>query len=380
MKTATGQKVRRNIDQANAGLSIKRNITTEETPQFTDNRSKTQSWKTVQRSADRAVETSKAAGVIQATWIRARGVRDAEYQWDRRLDGVTWYANGEGGMWFQITNRDEILEGDIRSYAALEGQVKSWEEWNRTSIRPHVIEPETALTVEPEEIEIPEEARMIMERFNEGGLLIKTLQMRNAYKDFQDALASLEEAFEIQRIRYGAKRNWSLAHSRIIPNYYLMNETAPIPRSIASLALPEMIGAHRFLRAETTDQMSNSQIKPGTEPLERSVDPLVQLERLKEELIGQSRVRETIDNSEIQTVGFSPDAVAGFMFRAVRPYRDWRSARSDFQRIVNIITNPTLNIEGFTPSPRRVFHIFTFERVERGTRLIYLDTLHAPKR
>ncbi len=58
------------------------------------------------------------------------------YLWDEMLDGVTWFANEAGQMWFNIDDPAGIVEGDLKEYKRLEGQQKSWDEWNAISVRP----------------------------------------------------------------------------------------------------------------------------------------------------------------------------------------------------------------------------------------------------
>ncbi len=226
---------------------------------------------------------------------------------------------------------------------------------------------------------IPREAAQIMRRFNEGGLLIKSLQIPHAHKDFQDADVTLEEAQAAARAgRYGSKRNWSLAHGGIKPSYYKMG-VSMLPRNMASLADPELIGDERFVEISDTDKASNSRLPADTRTLPPD-EARRQMGAVRERLLKkQSESAGRIDNSEIQTVGFSPNAVVGFMFKEGGNLGSWEAARATFQQVVNRITDPGSDLPGFTPSTRERFYVFTYTETDTGTELVYLDTL-SPQR
>ncbi|HEX7330215.1 MAG TPA: hypothetical protein VF290_01870 [Pyrinomonadaceae bacterium] len=70
----------------------------------------------------------QGAKVIQAKWIAAD---DGNEKWDAPLDGVTWYADANGGMWFDVTHEDQIRKGNKQDYLSMAGKQnkRTWEEW-----------------------------------------------------------------------------------------------------------------------------------------------------------------------------------------------------------------------------------------------------------
>lgn len=71
--------------------------------------------------------------MIQCVW---KPLNDRVRQWDPQTDGVTWYADNNGDMWFEVTAPDQVTPD--RDYKTLEGEDKkrSWVQWNAISIQP----------------------------------------------------------------------------------------------------------------------------------------------------------------------------------------------------------------------------------------------------
>jgi hypothetical protein len=296
-----------------------------------------------------------------------------------------------GDTWDDATN--EITRGSARMSAISSGESKT--------------APALDLPSSEEFGEAPPEAREAMLAFASGGLLIKTLQMAKAHLDFQDAGAPPQSRSGKEEGRYGPKRNWSLVQSGLIANPYLMgttpselenvkdlHERASQPglpgelarkslaniRSIASLADPRLIGDDRFLAIHERDATSSATLASAAATMAPDVAKHG-LESLKRRLLEkQAQSAGRIENSEIQTVGFSPGAVIGFVFQPGL-YSTWADAKPHFQKVVDTIASPQPGLPGFTPSPRESFLIFTFhvDEAAKKSRLVYIESL-SPRR
>jgi hypothetical protein len=63
--------------------------------------------------------------IVQAAWVEETGERGAVHAWDALMDGVRWFADNAGRMWYRI------VEEGAMDYSGLEGQVKSFETWHQ---------------------------------------------------------------------------------------------------------------------------------------------------------------------------------------------------------------------------------------------------------
>lgn len=339
--------------------------------------------------------------IQKASWVEDDGV----FTWDEVKDGVTWFANESGMMWFNITDANAIEKGNSDKYEALRGQSKTWAQWNEISIEPHPsysLEAVNSDVLTHEASAVPLEAQQAIEKFSDGGLLIKTVQNNNAHLDFQDAGAEASELSGVAEGRYGPKRNWSLIHKDIIANPYLMASTAEQKedierltanaekggllggmakgklkgyRSMGLLADPSAIGNDRFIGIHEKDQSSNSTLSQDTSTIPGHDVP-GRMEVLRDQLLRKQQAGSgRIDNSEIQTVGFSPNSVLGFLFKP-GSFSNWDAAKPHFQNVVNTITSPS-ELPGYTPSTRTKFFVFTFavNEANKSTSLTYIDIL-----
>lgn len=68
---------------------------------------------------------------LQAVWVETAEEPSAAHKWDEPLDGVTWYADEGGLMWFRITNEGQIAEGTLEDYESYAGQKKTYDAWAR---------------------------------------------------------------------------------------------------------------------------------------------------------------------------------------------------------------------------------------------------------
>lgn len=56
--------------------------------------------------------------------------------WDQLIDGITWFAKEPEVMWFNITDASEIKQGQEENYRLLEGQEKSFKQWQSLGLNP----------------------------------------------------------------------------------------------------------------------------------------------------------------------------------------------------------------------------------------------------
>jgi hypothetical protein len=85
--------------------------------------------------------SSNALIIQREPWIEKDGV----YIFNKMKDGVTWFAEGTGEdaiMWFHIPDASLVILGDPAKYKKLEGQKKTWREWQAIETPPAAAEPE----------------------------------------------------------------------------------------------------------------------------------------------------------------------------------------------------------------------------------------------
>lgn len=215
----------------------------------------------------------------------------------------------------------------------------------------------------------PPEAAKVIEQFNKGGLLIRTLNKTHAAKEFENLQETVEEALERGKKTGGHSglRKWSLIQKDLLANYYKMGpEVLTMARYMAILADPSEIG-DRYIGIHEKDAFSGNLLE-GTK-LKKSEEAMKQIEQLLDTL-KQKQLADTkpLENNEIQTLGFNAKAVVGLLYKASggNGPKEWRGAREEFQRLVN-------EKMGEEESDR--FPVFTYEIEEKQTKLIYLETL-----
>ena len=74
--------------------------------------------------------------IQRAQWL----TEDVYYKWDELLDGVQWYADSEGQMWFRVVRPRDVVKGNLSDYMSLEDSRKTWSEWNSISVEPYIID------------------------------------------------------------------------------------------------------------------------------------------------------------------------------------------------------------------------------------------------
>jgi hypothetical protein len=80
--------------------------------------------------------SSSSDSIIQAVWKKSHDA--GVVYWEPIIDGVIWFSDDSGLMWFEVTVEEEVRKGDVQHYRALAGKdhKKSWVEWNKISVEP----------------------------------------------------------------------------------------------------------------------------------------------------------------------------------------------------------------------------------------------------
>jgi hypothetical protein len=109
-----------------------------------------EAWHVVQQAQGRVTPTTQLKGDLSAEVFNSADNIDTRhvsqlawnkdgdtFLWDQLLDGVAWFANEDGQLWFHISDPAAVTEGRLSGYQQLEGKLKSWSEWNAISVEPH---------------------------------------------------------------------------------------------------------------------------------------------------------------------------------------------------------------------------------------------------
>ncbi|MFY0751539.1 dermonecrotic toxin domain-containing protein [Pseudomonas sp. NFX5] len=209
--------------------------------------------------------------------------------------------------------------------------------------------------------------RPVIEAFEKDGLLIRTLQLRNAHLEFHntgETLDNIRAQGDANR-GHGGLRKWSLAQADLLPNYYKMGDNAgALPRNMAILAFPEKLQNNITAIHEKDAFSGNIQADTrymGQENARKGMqDLLTELKTQQGE-----HPDNPLENSEIQTVGVPPDALAGLVFYGSNG-QTWEAAKPQFQRAINR-AGPEFDGKSYP--------VFTYKVEEGKTRLVYLETL-----
>lgn len=267
-----------------------------------------------------------------------------------------------------LKNTEKVL--DDRATHEPKDKVLSAASLGRAETRYIDAEPKRETEEKKEEQIVPIEAAQVIEQFNTTGILIRTLQSKNAAYEFDNLEVSVQDAFGLaEHGRHSGLRKWTLIHKDLVANYYKMGaEIRTMARFMAILASPLEIG-DRYIEVYEKDAFSGN-LKRDTILITQSV-ALDKIERLLAKLkSNQAKSPEKpLENNEIQTLGFSRGAVVAFMYKACGDPNSpqfWEAAKPQFQGVVNLI---------HVNAGRTSFHIFTYEVDKGHTSLHYLDTL-----
>lgn len=157
--------------------------------------------------------------------------------------------------------------------------------------------------------------------FKERGLLVHTVQLEHLGANFK-CLTTTENqtSGNTEGSKYDSpKKNWSIAHPDIKPNFYKMGkDVCGFPRHIAIMAVPSLIDWTKYLAISSQDMSSNSRISKDTKPL----DPQEAMS-LYDKVLAQlkkSTPTEQNQNSEVSTLGFDIKAFCGLLFHGTEEW------------------------------------------------------------
>jgi hypothetical protein len=210
----------------------------------------------------------------------------------------------------------------------------------------------------------------IQHAFKTSGLLIRTLQMKNAHHEFHNCNVSIDAAREQAKTGgHGGLRKWSLAHAELEPQYYKMGaNVSTMARPCAVLAMPDLVGNH-VVGVYDKDHSSGG-ITDTMKPLTPD-DRKKQIGGLLGTLKSNQAQHGSLENSEIQTVGIAPGSIAALMFDPMSGQAGrttWQNSKPKFEEMLSK-AGPEFH--------GRNFPVFTFASKGGRTELTHIDTLRA---
>lgn len=154
----------------------------------------------------------------------------------------------------------------------------------------------------------------IIELFNNSGLLVRTVQLKDLGKNFKDLDDSIETAlikYKEDNRYYGPKRKWSVGHSSIAPLFYNFGqENNKFTRHLAILVDPSFYNWSKYTAISVQDMSSNSKFTEDEKLLNSD-----EAQCLYNSVINELKSRKDQNqNSEIVTCGFNIDSFCGLLF------------------------------------------------------------------
>ncbi|MEO1064969.1 MAG: hypothetical protein AAFZ07_26440, partial [Actinomycetota bacterium] len=221
---------------------------------------------------------------------------------------------------------------------------------------------------------VPAGARALIDEFGAGGLLVRSVQIKHAVKEFQNLTATVEEALALAADgNHSGLRKWTLANQALIANFYKMGpEVKAMARYMAVLAQPSRVG-DRFVAFHEKDASSGN-LQPGTQLVHQEAASDRISELMTTLKAAQAEVAGALENNEVQTLGFEPAAVSALLYKPagdIASPKDWGAAKPTFQKVVNAAAQI---LAAGAPGE---YHVFTYD-IDVGaktTSLRYLDTL-----
>lgn len=211
----------------------------------------------------------------------------------------------------------------------------------------------------------------VIDIFNNGGLLARTVQEKHARSEFENCNDSISSAMTRQtQGGHGGLRKFSLIQNELFPSLYKMgDDVGAFGRFMGVLAIPDKVGEHVVAIHSkdnssgniTSDMnyMSHSEASNGISNL------LTELKSNQKE-----RPNEALENNEIQLVGINPESLVGFIYYPTKGFgipKDWHQARGKFEKLIDSSKD---NI------PFNEMHVFTYNHNDNKTDLVHLDTLN----
>ena len=204
----------------------------------------------------------------------------------------------------------------------------------------------------------------VQSSFRNEGLLVRTVQEKNAHYEFAGTGSTLPQASG-EETPY--LRKWSYAHQNLQPNYFNMGpDSVFFGRHMGVVARPEQVGQH-VVGVYQKDAFSGN-VQPGmtTMPVDQANSEIA---NLRGQLFDAQRERpgQPLENSEIQTVGVDPAAMSGFLFHPSRVVATWDQAQPGFDNWAS---------QAGPEFTDRTFPVFTYESTSGGTNLTHLDDIN----
>lgn len=195
----------------------------------------------------------------------------------------------------------------------------------------------------------------VLKVFNDCGLLVRTVQLKDLganFKDIEDNIAQAVEKHNKDCHYYGPKRKWSIGHSTLAPFFYMMSGVNDMSRHLAILVEPPLVDWSRYIQISSIDMSTGYRITETTICLE----PDKARELYKKTLAELQEKPDQNQNSEIATLGFSMKSFCGLLFKGEKKW---------FEENLEKIKGQLLVLKNEV----KVIPVFTYEQNGRGTTL-----------
>ncbi len=197
----------------------------------------------------------------------------------------------------------------------------------------------------------------ILKVFDDCGLLVHTVQLKDLganFRDIEDDIAQAVENHKKDCHYYGPKRKWSIGHSTLPPFFFMMSGENANYRHLAILVEPPLVDWSRYIHISSIDMSTGYRVTETTTCLE----PNKARELYKKTLAELQEKTDQNQNSEIATLGFSMKSFCGLLFKGEKKW-----FKENLGKIKNQLSNLKNEVE--------VIPVFTYEQNGRGTTLIH---------
>ena len=154
----------------------------------------------------------------------------------------------------------------------------------------------------------------IISAFNDCGLLVRTVQLKDLdanFRDIEDNIAQAVEKTKNDSKYYGPLRKWSIGHSELPPFFYKMSGEDAMPRRLAILVEPSLVDWSRYLQISSIDMSTGYRITETTKCLEPD-----NAQKNYNDTLAELRAKsDQNQNSEVATLGFSMESFCGLLFK-----------------------------------------------------------------
>lgn len=150
---------------------------------------------------------------------------------------------------------------------------------------------------------------------SKNGVLVRSVQLCNLAKNFME----LDICTNTPGVsyKYGPKRNWSVGHSELPPDFFGMNDMTVFPRYIAIMTDPLTVGWNRYILFSIKDASTNSKCSQGCEcplllkKINSEEDIKCLYGEFLQSLINEKEIQNT--NNEVNTCGFNMTSFVGLL-------------------------------------------------------------------